>query len=286
MKYYALTYSLNPKLCGPFPQVEDTSSTGNENSIENFDLKFIATDVLVPQVSIYNRAKPTDIISGVSAEFMSNLLVSGKLKNILDKYSPEAFQYFKTVVGHRGSVYDDYWFVHPTRESLESVDFFKSQVIKAPFFELQEGKGITEEVLSVIDADGFIQERARNQRDCTNLDEYIRIANLALLDSDETPQFLYLRFVEGAFAYIVSETLKQQIIDAGCFGVEFRPIEMSFNDWHNYLSERSSLTRQKSKVSKKAKPVLAVENNMPSENIGEITVNELANWIKETRKRH
>ena len=37
--------------------------------------------------------------------------------------------------------------------------------------------------------------------------------------------------LKNGVKYIVSEKLKQEIEDAGCTGIEFQPVEMSYNEW-------------------------------------------------------
>ena len=50
-----------------------------------------------------------------------------------------------------------------------------------------------------------------------------------------------LKYVNGGIGYYVSEKLKQEIEDAGCTGIEFQPVELSYNEWTAPGGEREKV---------------------------------------------
>lgn len=73
-----------------------------------------------------------------------------------------------------------------------------------------------------------------------NKEEIVTIDNILLKD-DIKDDFFILRHVEGGIKYIVSENLKQEIEEEGCSGIEFRPIELSYNEWVALGGEREKI---------------------------------------------
>jgi hypothetical protein len=67
--------------------------------------------------------------------------------------------------------------------------------------------------------------------------EIVSIENICL-NADVKKDFF---FIKTAGQYIVSEKLKQEIEDAGCTGIEFQPIELSFNEWTILGGEREKI---------------------------------------------
>jgi hypothetical protein len=70
--------------------------------------------------------------------------------------------------------------------------------------------------------------------------ESISIEKLNLHLEKINEDFFSLQFVFGQL-YFVSETLKQEIGDAGCTGIEFQPVELSYNEWTAPGGEREKI---------------------------------------------
>ena len=61
-------------------------------------------------------------------------------------------------------------------------------------------------------------------------DEIMYIEKAELLENSIEVDFFSLKHLIGGNFY-VSEKLKQEIEVAGCTGIEFQPIELSYNEW-------------------------------------------------------
>ena len=53
--------------------------------------------------------------------------------------------------------------------------------------------------------------------------------------------FLALKNVDDGIQYLISDILKNEIEDAGCTGLEFQPLELSYNEWTAPGGERDKL---------------------------------------------
>lgn len=229
MKYYSLRFTLDLKIKGNQDYIKKYhfKIPGNlpyweePGFIANARFKKIDFEPYIFDIELYSQSRLLDLIfSSGPASLMP--IISGKLKNIITNYREDGMQYFKMGVIKQGTEFD-YWILNMFVINQEYIDFTKSMVtvqIKKPGGETQR---IVVEIGSLVE---FEELKAYHRKKM----ELVTISKLVLIE--ETKQdFFAIRGVEGGVKYIVSETLKQEIEDSGCTGIEFQPTELSFTEW-------------------------------------------------------
>jgi hypothetical protein len=225
---------MNTKIVGKFFQSEtivyNYENIDNPKFLNNIYFKEVDFDPIVPIPILHKKAKITDLISNVNAGGNLHLIISEKLKNIIEKYRTKGLQFFKTSVIKENIEYDDYFSINIYESNMEFIDFVKSNInVRVR----KKGGGTEsikiqvnslEEFLSIVD---FHKEKM----------ELVTIDNI-FLNNQVNKDFFMLK---NRVNIIVSEKLKQEIEDAGCTGLEFQPIELSYNEWTAPSGEREKL---------------------------------------------
>ncbi|MDI5898549.1 imm11 family protein [Flavobacterium yafengii] len=222
--YYSIQHSMDTKIVGKFFQSETIAwnygNIDNPKLLNNIYFQKVDFEPIVPIPILHKKAKITDLISNVNAGGNLHLIISKKLKNIIEKYRTKELQFFKTSITKENIEYDDYFAMNMYESNMEFVDFKKSNVN----VKVRKKEGGTElikiqintleEFLSTVD---FHKEKM----------EIVTIDNI-FLNNQVNKDFFMLK---NRVNIIVSEKLKQEIEDAGCTGIEFQPIELSYNEW-------------------------------------------------------
>lgn len=76
---------------------------------------------------LQKKAKLTDLLSAVPAGFSQKLLVSNELKNILNEFVEDVFQFVSCKIQANDLSYE-YWLSVPLTTSFELIDFKQSEV--------------------------------------------------------------------------------------------------------------------------------------------------------------
>lgn len=136
MKYYLLSWSVNKKEIGYYPQ-----TIGNEFIDENGELPLYSkgnitneefpSDLTNFNFEIHKKAKLTDVVdaSNISAR---GLLVSEKVKNIMSEFNILNHKFYSASVLFKGKEYSYYW-LHIVNTSLEGIDFLNSNFIEVGY---------------------------------------------------------------------------------------------------------------------------------------------------------
>ncbi|MEO6135698.1 MAG: DUF1629 domain-containing protein [Ginsengibacter sp.] len=235
MKYYKINFTLNPKLRGANDYIKDYRF--RKDSFEGFyweEPKFIGNisgkkiDFIPYTVDIQLSLKANilDLIER-GGPLSSQLLVSGKLKSILERYRTFGIQYFQFNVIKNKIIYDDYWILHMYEFNQMYIDFKKSKIIykrKMQDYETtHQSEKIALNVNSLEDFNDYLKMARENV-------EVITINRLSLFNDKIKEDFFSLEFVEGGIGYFVSEKLKTEIEEAECTGIEFQPSHLSYNE--------------------------------------------------------
>jgi hypothetical protein len=227
MKFYSINGSLNKKIVGNSDQVINVihhcDIWEDPKFIDIIDFKKVDFEPITSNAILEKNAKLTDLINANCSGFSLKLLISDNLKNILEKYSENKCQFFKSPVIQNKEIIDKYWITNPYSFNMEFIDFKKS-IITA---RVRKKEGGTEKVfLKINTLDDFL----RSIEYYWDREEIVTINNILLINNI-MDDFFILRHVEGGVKYIVSEKLKQEIEDDGCTGIEFQPIELSITEW-------------------------------------------------------
>lgn len=220
--HYSIQYSLNTKIVGKFFQSENiTHDYGDDPKfLNNIHFKKVDFDPIISIPILHKKAKITDLISNVNAGGRLHLIISEKLKNIIEKHRTNGLQFFRTSIIKNNISYDNYFSINMYESNMDFVDFKKSNIS----VRVKKKKGGTEqksiqvntlnEFLSAVD---FHKEKM----------EIVTIDNI-FLNNRVNEDFFVLK---NSVKYVVSEKLKKEIEDAGCNGIEFQPIELSIHEW-------------------------------------------------------
>lgn len=240
MKYYFLKNTLDTKIKGFYPQVKDVKYYchvwDTPNFMGNIYFKKFPNDVILATPILDEKSNLTDLIEIWHVGFNLNLLLSGKLKNIIDKYiDTRTGEFINCPIIKNGIEYPDYWIFNGYSFNQKYIDF-QNSLIKyekhADDFETSyETKMIFLSVGNSEEFENYVsiaQEKA----------EIITIEKLILNENIIKEDFFMLRYVFGGI-HFVSEKLKQEIEDADCTGIEFQPSELSLNEWLH--SEREKI---------------------------------------------
>lgn len=226
MKYYSIQSSLNEKIMGKIPQAKEFIHHCNvqeePNFIDKFIFKKIEIQPVLSNVVLYSKAKRTDIIDTFGdIGFNFSYIISNKLKEIIEKFNCFGFQFFKTYVIHVDEKLDDYWVINKFDFAYQYIDF------KNTTFTLKNS--LSRENLEIIELstlDDFLKKIDSIKYPLT-----ISMSNVSFNEKMDL-DFFALRFYEnGGHRGIVSERLKDELEKNGITGIEYRPIEISLQDW-------------------------------------------------------
>ena len=227
MGFYSITNSGNNKIVGHYNQVVNAihhcDIWKNSKFIDRINFEKINFKPITSDAILEKKAKLTDLINANCTGFSQKLLVSEKLKEILEKNSINKCQFFQSSIIYKNEKVESYFITHPFVFSMEYINFCNS-IISVRIKKLEGG---TEKKLlkinSLIDfmkLQNFYKER----------EEIVSINNVNIYDNIDD-EFFMLQYVEGGIKYVVSDKLKKEIEDSGCTGIEFQPIELSINEW-------------------------------------------------------
>ena len=241
MKYYSIQNSLNKKVLGHYPQVKDVIYNCHVSNdplfIDRFYFEKINVKPIVANPILYTKSKNTDLILTLSAMgFSFTQLISGKLKSILEKNKKTGIQFIQCSVYKGKQEYKDYWLLNPFQFNQEYIDFKKSTII---YEKQSEDYNTTFKVdkihLDIKNLSDFIKyiELAKVKA------EMLLIEKLSLADNINDDFFILKHVSDGMF--FVSEKLKKEIEISECTGIEFKPIELSYNEWSAPNGEREKI---------------------------------------------
>lgn len=217
-------------IVGKFFQSQRISNylEGNPKFLNSIYFKKLDTEVITPIAILEKKAKLTDLISNVCAGGNLHLLMSGKLSKIIKIHRKEGVQFFpSTILTSDNIEINDYFHLNMFVDSNEMIDI-KNSTVK--YYKKSSDYNLTYkteiEYPQFNDHDDFnhaLQETKQNM-------ETLFIEKLKLFPN-AVEDFFMFRHVEGGVRYVVSEKLRKEIEDAGCTGIEFQPVELSYTEW-------------------------------------------------------
>ncbi|MGH2664398.1 imm11 family protein [Flavobacterium sp.] len=226
MTFFSINNSLNKSILGHYPQVKEIiyhcDVWDEPRFVERVHFNKIDFEPITANAVLYARSKPTDLISVVGMGFTLKLLVSTKLKEILERNRNTGLQFFKAPIIHNEQSIDDYWILNFFEKSMEAINYELSDIY------ITHNSIRKIEKLELKSYNEFL--KAKDNIDKEGYPKGILIEKFKIKGNIHT-DFLLLTDVKGGAKYIVSENLKQEIEDANCTGIEFQPVELSINEW-------------------------------------------------------
>lgn len=227
-KYYSIHNSLDRKIMGTLPQLKEIiyncHVTDNPKFINKFPFKKIEIEPILANAVLYTKAKQTDLIKtgGIGFSFGS-LVMSNKLKNLLEKFNLFGVQFFSTYIIHKESKIYNYWQTHVYDIPYDFIDFSNTDLLLK---DRDENRKPIQNHL----------ERVSNKEEFLNMAETMKYPKMLFLKNisfvkEMNLDYFFLRNFEGANHGIVSKKLKNKLEEHEITGIEFKPIEISLNDW-------------------------------------------------------
>ena len=211
MKYYQLSHSTVTEEVGmTYPQSQTARESLSINHPQHLwqQKAGILKNVALPEPVVHPDAKLSDLLSTTATW---RLVMSTKLKVILEKYIKEGQCQFLEMNVHYLSEVNQYWILNPLHFNMELIDFSNSEIWLC-------GAGNTKikklEVNNITDFE--------KKSDTFNMPERVSITSVSFV-SDITPDFIQLRNAPSMF--YVSETLRNELIKQGCTGISFKETE-------------------------------------------------------------
>lgn len=231
MKYYFLRNTLDLKIKGFYPQVKDVKYYchiwDTPNFIGNIHFEKLPSNVILATPILDKKSKLTDLIEIGHVGFNLNLLLSGKLKEIIEKYiDTEKGEFINCPIIKDTIEYSDYWIFNAYGFNQEFIDFQNSLVkYEKQDVDFETNYKTDMIFLSLDNIKQFDEylKRAQEKAELLTIEKLILKEHLTL-------DFITLRHVFSGL-YLVSEKLKKEIEAAGCTGIEFQPSHLSLNEW-------------------------------------------------------
>jgi len=219
--YYSIQHSMDLKIVGKFFQSENIIHQYGDDPkfLNNIYFQKVDFNPITPTPVLHKKAKITDFISNVNGGGNLHLIMSEKLKKIVEKYRNTGLQFFETSIIKNDIQLHNYFSLNMYEDNNELIDFSKTSIIYRKYNSdfIDEPKE-----LIVNSLEGF-KELLENR----NMFDEITFKSIFISDNLHHDFFM----IKHPVKYIVSEKLKQEIEDAGCSGIEFQPIELSYNEW-------------------------------------------------------
>jgi hypothetical protein len=211
MKYYQLSHSTVEEEVGiTYPQAQTTrESLPIDHPQHLWQQKAgILNNVALPEPVVHSDAKLSDLLSTTATW---RLVMSSKLKVILEKYIKEGQCQFLEMKVHYLSEEYQYWMLNPLQFNMEVIDFSSSEICLC-------GAGNTKirelEIKNLTDFE-------KNSH-TFHMPERVSITSVSFVP-DITSGFIQLRNAPSMF--YVSETLRNDLIKEGCTGISFGEAE-------------------------------------------------------------
>lgn len=211
MKYYQLSHSTVIQEVGvTYPQSQTArESLPIDHPQHLWQQKAgILKNVTLPEPVLYPDAKLSDLLSTTATW---RLVMSPKLKVILEKFIDEGRCQFLEMKVHFLSEVYQYWMLNPLQFNMELIDFGTSEIWLC-------GAGNTK--IRKLEANN-ITDFEKNSHSFS-MPERVSITSISFVP-DITADFIQLRNAPGM--YYVSETLRNELIKEGCTGILFKETE-------------------------------------------------------------
>ncbi|MDO5510185.1 MAG: hypothetical protein Q4F57_05775 [Weeksellaceae bacterium] len=224
MKYFIINYTFNPKVRGcQNGTIKDYKYYGNiydPKFIGRINFEKVDFDPIPVSPILYSKAKKTDLIDK-GGQLSHRIVVSTKLKMILEK-NDFGVQYFQNSIIHRNIEDFQYWVINPFENKNKWIDINNSSIYFRKFNpeKIENFKILN---LSPIEFKSLLEVK--------NIFDEIYYYQLSLFEEMIDRDFFTLQTTIQGVSYIVSENLKQEIEEADCTGIEFQPIELSYQEW-------------------------------------------------------
>lgn len=228
IKYFSILHSQDEEILGKIPQVKEVKHnchiSDNPNFIERFQFEKIDKNPILSNAVLHPKSKQTDLIttSGIGFSYGSLLLVD-RLKEIFEQFNCYGVQFFSTHIIHKDSKIYDYWQTHIYDIPYDFIDFQGTDLLLKDRDENR--KPIQCYLKRVANKKEFLEIAGTMK-----YPKMLFLKNISFLEGMNLDYFFLKNFEDSSLG-IASSRLKREIEKQGITGIEFKPIEVSLNDW-------------------------------------------------------
>lgn len=229
MNYFAIEHSMNRKIVGKIPHTKEifyNCSVDDPNLIDRYHFQEIIGVPYLATPILHDRAKQTDIIDtySVMGFGFGSMVISEKFKNLLTHFKIYSLQYFKTFLIHKNEKIENYWQTHISKIAYECLNFEKTIFVLKQYKE--DGGVEIQEIMFRNLKEFLIYVQTLNYPKMLFIKSFYFVEHMNY-------DYFSLRYTEDCHNGIVSEKLKNEIEKQGITGIEFRPIEISSQNWRH-----------------------------------------------------
>jgi len=207
--------------------ISDPHFLGNHNNRSPLSFEPKISDII-----LYDGKKVPDLFSA-GGMLSPRKIVSTRLKKILESsFEKVSIEFFPISLTQGNKTFQEYWITNFISFKDDSLDFEKSTFIVNTDTPVKNKYGV------------FVEsERSTELRKFKNLSEFLQVKNKGwgnglsvfaerpfIKKSENTPILLFDEV--PILGIIVSEELKKEIEQRGLEGIEFRPLEISDEEWY------------------------------------------------------
>lgn len=228
MKYYAVKYSLNPKIVGTqYPQVWDfvkgykpeVKDNGLFSLYNMYNDGFPLSDPNLSGLKLSNGSKFTDFMSGGFGDYL--FILSEKSKTLLEKMKLEEHRFYSAkIVSLRKKLEKDYYIMKIKSTNIKFVDFKRSTFLRQGRYDGKQ-KGQVE-----IDSIQDYQIKDKIVAQESNWKDGILSTSIKMLPSFYTLELDLFKIGEIDYQWYVSSSLYHLISEMNLTGLEFSECDL------------------------------------------------------------
>jgi hypothetical protein len=222
MYYFRIRHSIDTKIIGrKYPQVERvliSTQWDNPHFIQSYVNKKAPDDVLLPTPILHKSSKLTDLLSASTVGLSLNLLISDKLKKIIEEYLLFGIQFFSVLVNYKEKEFV-YWILHPYDFYFEKLDLNNSTI---GYYDDLTFKNIEQKLVlnNSIDLKKEVEKYDVKMASNGYNVKFLGIERIVFEESKKM-DFFSIRCVSGGIGFFISEELRNRIEKENCSGIVF-----------------------------------------------------------------
>lgn len=234
MNYYRIAPSTDRKVMGIVEQIEDTFSDRSSqypatkhlflyedpNAIDNKPVGEEITDCYTLDYKVNDKAVLTEYIR-FSAGTSGRLLVSNKLRLLIEKFQPTGLQFLSSYVFYKGEKLQ-YWVLNPLSYPVKYINF--------PNSEFGIYQGMYDKIKDVTVSSYYeyleLREIIKKQPKIDGKRNILAVEKLVIDEGKINDHLFWLKIAINE-SYFVSEELRQAIEELELHGINFIPANLS-----------------------------------------------------------
>jgi hypothetical protein len=222
MNYYRLANSATASVVGTVPQVQELiypSRRDSPNLVTNFFFRKSDGYTELPALKLAKKGKSTDFLSTVTA---GRLCISNKMKEIIEQEEVYGIEFLEVDLVTKDST-SQYWLLNPFDPGYRFLDLQKSKfVIMADVPSRVPIKDVSFNDFNEV-VEGF-RNNDKSARENGIMHKPLMMSEIAVREDAEVDLFVLRGDLYTGIGFFVSDRLKQRLVNAGCTGVLYGPL--------------------------------------------------------------